>query len=132
MDASNHMCIGSAGSSVIESTKLYLYYLIGRHFSSHELGPWRVDIHQQILFRNYGIPPSPSLTLISLDCKTADSSVGVITIEGDKYQWKGEFPEHIPTTHALLSVLFDSFSTLLKVALALLLGFLLMKKIIPR
>jgi hypothetical protein len=44
----------SAGSAVIDSVKLWFFYLAFRHLAPKGVGEWTIKTDQQVLLRNYG------------------------------------------------------------------------------
>jgi len=77
------------GSAVMSEWKLVLFYLFGRQYTEPEtpLEGWRTVIHQQVLYRNYGV----------LEASLQDGT----------YRWHGVFPIDIPKLMVCYQFVYD-------------------------
>jgi hypothetical protein len=91
------------GSAVIDSLKLWFFYMAFRHLAPKGVGEWTIKTEQQVLLRNYG----------------------VVNVKGAEYTWHGVFPAEIPARHQALRFAFDNFHIFLQIIGALLLAQLL-------
>ncbi|ELR19191.1 uncharacterized protein ACA1_262390 [Acanthamoeba castellanii str. Neff] len=87
-------------SAVIDSLKLWFFYMAFRHIAPKGVGDWTIKTEQQVLMRNYG----------------------VVQVDGASYWWQGVFPADIPQRHQVQTFIFDHLHIFIQIVGALFLA----------
>ena len=107
---------------MIDSLKLWFFYMAFRHIAPKGVGDWTIKTEQQVLMRNYGSPP-PHLALRSFwPFILIGHFPGVVQVDGASYWWRGVFPADIPQRHQVQTFIFDHLHIFIQIVGALFLA----------